>query len=69
VLDACWNALASGGLLVANAVTIEGERALTAARSARGGTLTRIEIADAEPLGRLTAWRPRLPVVQWVARR
>jgi precorrin-6Y C5,15-methyltransferase (decarboxylating) len=36
---------------------------------ARGGTLTRIEISTAEPLGELAAWRPRLPIVQWAVRK
>jgi precorrin-6Y C5,15-methyltransferase (decarboxylating) len=65
----CWNALAPGGRLVANAVTLEGEQALAAARAAHGGELTRIEIAHAEPLGGFTAWRAQRPVVQWAATR
>jgi precorrin-6Y C5,15-methyltransferase (decarboxylating) len=69
VIDACWDALTPGGPIVANAVTLEGERALGAARERYGGTLTRIEIAHAEPVGSLTGWRAKLPVVQWAARR
>jgi precorrin-6Y C5,15-methyltransferase (decarboxylating) len=65
LLDACWHALADGGRLVANTVTLEGEHAVTAARARWGGTLTRIELAHAEPLGSYTAWRPQLAVVQW----
>jgi precorrin-6Y C5,15-methyltransferase (decarboxylating) CbiT subunit len=41
LLAACWHALRPGGRLVANAVTLEGEQALHAARAAHGGTLTR----------------------------
>jgi precorrin-6Y C5,15-methyltransferase (decarboxylating) len=67
MLDACWSALRSGGRLVANAVTFEGEQALVSARSAHGGTLTRIEIARAEPIGRFTGWHSQRPVVQWAA--
>jgi precorrin-6B C5,15-methyltransferase / cobalt-precorrin-6B C5,C15-methyltransferase len=67
LLGACWSALRSGGRLVANSVTLEGEQALVSARAARGGTLTRIEIAHAEPIGDLTGWRGRRPVVQWAA--
>jgi precorrin-6Y C5,15-methyltransferase (decarboxylating) len=33
----------------------------------RGGTLTRIAIDHAAPLGSFTAWRAQIPVVQWVA--
>lgn len=67
LLDACWHALPSGGRLVVNAVTLEGEQLAVAARAERGGTLTRIEIAHAEPIGGFSGWRPQRPVVQWVA--
>lgn len=69
LLAACWDALRPGGRIVAHAVTLEGERALAAARAAHGGQLVRIEIAHAEPLGAFTAWRAQLPVVQWTAGR
>jgi precorrin-6Y C5,15-methyltransferase (decarboxylating) len=65
MLDRCWAALAPGGRLVANAVTLESEQALLAARAAHGGDLTRIEVSHAEPLGGFTAWRAQRPVVQW----
>ncbi|HZV73752.1 MAG TPA: precorrin-6y C5,15-methyltransferase (decarboxylating) subunit CbiE [Conexibacter sp.] len=67
LLERCWDALAPGGRIVANAVTLEGEQLLQAARGAHRGTLTRIEIAHAEPLGSFTAWRAQLPIVQWAA--
>jgi precorrin-6Y C5,15-methyltransferase (decarboxylating) len=69
LVERCWDALAPGGRIVANAVTLEGEQALAAARAAHGGELVRIEIATAQPLGGLTAWSPQRPVVQWAARR
>jgi precorrin-6Y C5,15-methyltransferase (decarboxylating) len=69
LVEACWDALRPGGRIVANAVTLEGEQALAAARVARGGQLARIEIAHAEPLGAFSAWRAQLPVVQWAARK
>jgi precorrin-6Y C5,15-methyltransferase (decarboxylating) len=65
MLEACIGALAPGGRLVANAVTLEGEAALSAARAEYGGELTRLEVAHAGPLGTFTAWRPQLPVVIW----
>ena len=65
LLSRCWEALESGGRIVANAVTLEGEAMLIAAREAHGGELVRIEVAHAEPIGRLTAWRPALAIVQW----
>jgi precorrin-6Y C5,15-methyltransferase (decarboxylating) len=67
LLAACWAALRPGGRIVANAVTLEGEQALHAARAAHGGALLRLALSHAEPVGDLEAWRPRLPLVQWSA--
>jgi precorrin-6Y C5,15-methyltransferase (decarboxylating) len=64
LLDTCRRA---SGRIVANAVTLEGERALDEARRRHGGTLMRIELSHAEPLGSFEAWRAQLPVVQWSA--
>jgi precorrin-6Y C5,15-methyltransferase (decarboxylating) len=69
VLERCWRSLRPGGRIVANAVTLEGERVLASARERYGGELVRIEIAHAEPLGTFEAWRGQLPVVQWSAGR
>jgi precorrin-6B C5,15-methyltransferase / cobalt-precorrin-6B C5,C15-methyltransferase len=69
LIERCWTELAPGGRIVANAVTIEGEQALLAARAAHGGELVRIAVSHAEPLGGFEAWRAQLPVVQWSARR
>jgi len=65
VLEACWAALSAGGRLVANAVTLESEAALTGWHAKVGGALTRIEISRAAPLGNVTGWRPMLPVTRW----
>jgi precorrin-6Y C5,15-methyltransferase (decarboxylating) len=67
VVAACWQALAVGGRLVANAVTLEGEHALAGWHARLGGTLTRLSIERAGPLGGFTTWRPALPVTQWAA--
>jgi precorrin-6Y C5,15-methyltransferase (decarboxylating) len=69
VVAACLDALAPGGRLVANAVTIEGQAVLTDWRQRLGGTLTRIGVERADGLGTLTTWRPALPVVQWSIRK
>ncbi len=69
VIDACWAALKPGGRIVANAVTIESELGLLAAYHGHGGSLTRLSVERAEPVGSLTAWRPALPVMQWVAKK
>ena len=64
LIDACWARLGTGGRLVSNAVTLEGEQALVAWRAANGGALTRLSVARAGPVGRLTAWRPLMTVTQ-----
>jgi precorrin-6Y C5,15-methyltransferase (decarboxylating) len=64
LLAACWAALKSRGRLVANAVTVEGEAAVTAFRADHGGTLTRIAVSRAEPLGGGLVWRALAPVTQ-----
>jgi precorrin-6Y C5,15-methyltransferase (decarboxylating) len=65
LLEACWRALAAGGRLVANAVTIDGEARLIDFRSHHGGDLTRIAISRAEPVGRLFGFKPLMPVTQY----
>ena len=65
VLDAAISRLKSGGRLVANAVTTEMEAVLLAEHARRGGSLIRIDIARAAPVGRMTGWRPAMPVTQW----
>jgi precorrin-6Y C5,15-methyltransferase (decarboxylating) len=64
VLDAAWRALAAGGRLVANAVTIRAEAALLARHEAWGGAMTRVTVSRAAPVGGLLAWRPLMPVTQ-----
>jgi precorrin-6Y C5,15-methyltransferase (decarboxylating) len=65
LLAGCWAALRPGGRLVANTVTLEGEQAVIAARGRHGGTLIRLDVAHAEPIGEFTGWRAQMPVVQW----
>lgn len=65
LLDALWARLGSGVRLVVHAVTLETEALLVARHAAHGGALMRVEIADAEPLGRYRSWRRSRPIVQW----
>jgi len=65
VLDAATAALPAGGRLVVNAVTLETEALLIARHAGAGGTLSRLCVERAGPVGSMTAWRPALPVVQW----
>jgi precorrin-6Y C5,15-methyltransferase (decarboxylating) len=67
LVECCWAALPSGGRLVANVVTVEGESCVARHRGERGGSLTRIAISRAEPVGSLLGWRPLMPVTQWAA--
>ena len=65
LFDACWEALASGGRLVANAVTIESEARLVSRHAQYGGDLMRMMVSRAEPVGGSYAWRPMMPITQW----
>ncbi|MGO4438902.1 precorrin-6y C5,15-methyltransferase (decarboxylating) subunit CbiE [Rhizobium sp. RAF56] len=65
VLTAAIASLKRGGRLAANAVTTEMEAMLIAAHAKHGGSLIRIDIARAAPVGAMTGWRPAMPVTQW----
>ena len=67
VIDAAWSALRPDGRMVANAVTVETEAALIAARARLGGTLTRISIERLDNVGALHGYRPAMTVTQWLA--
>ncbi len=66
VLDAASRMLRPGGRLAVNAVTLETEALLLARHAALGGELSRIAISRADAVGGMSAWRPALPVVQWL---
>jgi precorrin-6B C5,15-methyltransferase / cobalt-precorrin-6B C5,C15-methyltransferase len=68
LLTLCRKALARGGRLVANVVTVEGEGLVARAQAEQGGRLTRIALAHAEPLGGFTGWRPAMTVTQYELR-
>jgi len=65
--EACWHALKPGGRFVANVVTVDGEAAVAQLHRTFGGTLTRISVSRAEPIGTLQGWRPLMPVTQFAA--
>lgn len=65
VMDSALAALRPGGRLVANAVTLEMEQTLLALHALHGGDLVRLTVAQAEPLGTMTGWRPSMPITQW----
>ena len=66
LLDRCWDALAPGGRLVANGVTLDSGALLLDFRKRHGGELTRLAISHAGPIGHLTAFRPLMEVTQYV---
>jgi len=65
LFDALWGQLPLGTRIVANGVTLETEALLAALHHAHGGTLMRIDLAEAVPLGRMRGWAAARPVVQW----
>lgn len=71
LIDACWDALPSGGRLVANAVTVDSEAVLTKHQRDHGGSLTRIAISRTEAMGGKAGapdgWRALAPVTQFCA--
>lgn len=65
VVTAAYEALKPGGRLVANAVTLEAQGHLMTAARVLGGELVRIGISQAAPVGRLTALKSAIDVLQW----
>ena len=65
LLQALWDALPEGGRMVCNGVTLETEALLAEWHGAKGGSLMRIDLAQAAPLGRMRGWQAARPVVQW----
>jgi precorrin-6Y C5,15-methyltransferase (decarboxylating) len=69
LLQAIWPLLPAGCRVVINAVTLQSEALLSALHSQYGGALMRVDIAHAQPLGRMTGWQAARPIVQWSARK
>lgn len=65
LLERLWGLLPAGTRLVANAVTLESEALLAQWQGAKGGSLLRVELAEAAALGRRRGWKAAWPVVQW----
>ena len=66
LLDEAYGVLASGGRLVVNAVTLQGQAELFRRFERQGGELVQANIARADRIGRFHSWRPAMPVVQWI---
>lgn len=65
-IETVWSRIPDGARLVVNAVTLDTEALMAACQARFGGTLMRIELATAEPLGRMRGWQAARPVVQWL---
>ncbi|MFD3935028.1 precorrin-6y C5,15-methyltransferase (decarboxylating) subunit CbiE [Streptomyces sp. NPDC058611] len=65
VLDTVWAALAPGGRLVVNTVTLESEAVLAERHRWHGGDLVKLAVAHAVPVGGFTGWRQAMAVTQW----
>lgn len=61
----CATHLNPGGRLVINAVTLETEQCVLEAYQRMGGTLTRIGLEHAGPLGPMTGWQAARTITQW----
>jgi precorrin-6Y C5,15-methyltransferase (decarboxylating) len=65
LLTQLWRALPAGCRVVVHAVTLESEALLSHWHACAGGSLWRIELAEAAPLGTRRGWRAVFPIVQW----
>ncbi|MDD7909890.1 precorrin-6y C5,15-methyltransferase (decarboxylating) subunit CbiE [Pseudovibrio exalbescens] len=65
MVQTCHERLKSGGRLVANAVTLEGEAVLMASWQKYGGDLTRMAVSRIAPVGAFSGWKPMMQVTQW----
>lgn len=66
VLARAIDALRPGGRLVANAVTLGMEALLLDHHARLGGELLRIALSRVSPVGKMSGWKPAMPITQWV---
>ncbi len=64
LLEHLHERLRPSGRLVANAVTLEGETALSAFYRHHGGHLCRLSVSHGEAIGAYNGWKPARPVTQ-----
>ncbi len=69
VLEACWQHLAPGGRLVSNAVTLQAQQRLMEFGGQHNGEFTRLSVARSDAIGRLSALRPMMDVLQLTVRK
>ncbi len=69
VFETSWAKLKSGGRIVANVVTIEGEMHLYDLQEKFGGELVKIDVSHLTHVGPYRALKPRMSVLQWRAQK
>lgn len=72
VFETAWQALKSGGRLVANTVSLASEARLIELFSRHGGELVRLDVSRAGKAGKtddVFVWRAASPIVQWRVRK
>ena len=67
LLKVAWSSLNPGGRIVVNVVSIEAVQALVNFRKTNGGELSRITIERSSQIGSFNAFKPLMPVTQFVA--
>ena len=67
LLQSLWQHLPAGTRVVANSVTLETDTLLSKWHAKTGGSLIRIEVSNATPLGTKHSWKASYPVSQWSA--
>jgi precorrin-6Y C5,15-methyltransferase (decarboxylating) len=65
LLTTLWDLIPPGTRLVMNAVTLETEALVLDWSTRHGGSLMKIELSEAAPIGRKRGWRAALPILQW----
>ena len=64
-LERVWHVLPGGCRMVINSVTLETDALLARWQADHGGTLLRIDLAHATPLGKSRGWSAQRTVTQW----
>lgn len=65
LFETLWAELKPGGRFVANAVTLDGEKALMDRLEQYGGDLARIDVSHLDHVGAHKVLRPKMTVTQW----
>ncbi len=64
-LNALWDRIQPGVRVVVNAVTLETMALVTTWQGRHAGSLLKVDLAEATPLGNFTGWSPARTLVQW----